>query len=72
MSISKIITGINESKVLTQDRSCEFICKFDGKNVNQVNSGITIYADVSVKNIIYVKNLMFGILVHVFVRIENI
>ena len=42
------------------------------KNVIQINSGITINVDVSVKNIIYVKKIMFGILLHVVVTIENI
>ena len=60
LSIFKIITGINESKVLTKDISCEFICKFDGKNVNQVNSGITIYADVSVKKYICEKSYVWN------------
>ena len=31
-----------------------------------------INVDVSVKNIRYMKKIMFGILVHVFVKIENI
>ena len=31
-----------------------------------------INADVSIKNIRYMKKIMFGILVHVFVKIENI
>ena len=42
------------------------------QNVSQINDGITINVDVSVKNIIYVKTLMFVILVHVFVKMENI
>ena len=42
------------------------------QNVIQINSGITINVDVSVKNIIYVKKIMFGILLHVVVTIENI
>ena len=41
------------------------------QNVSQINGGITVNVDVSVKNIIYVKR-MFGILVHVFVKMENI
>ena len=40
--------------------------------VIQINGGITINADVSVKNIMYMKKIIFGILVHVFVEIENI
>ena len=43
-----------------------------GKNVIQVNGGITINADVSVNNIIYVKKIIFEILLHVAVKIENI
>ena len=42
------------------------------QNVIQINDAITINADASVKNIIYAKNNMFGILVHVIVKIENI
>ena len=41
-------------------------------NISQINGGITINVDVSVKNIIHVKKNMFRILVHVFVKIENI
>ena len=40
------------------------------ENVIQINSGITINVDVSEKNIIYVKKIIFGILVHVFVKME--
>ena len=42
------------------------------RNVIQINGGIKINVDVSVKNIIYVKKNMFGILVHVFMKMENI
>ena len=41
------------------------------ENVIQINGGITIYVDVNVKNM-YVKNIIFGILLHVVVKIENI
>ena len=43
-----------------------------GKNVIQINGGIAINVDVNVKNIIYVKIIMFGILLHVIVKMENI
>ena len=36
-------------------------------NVVQVNGGITINVDVSVKYVIKVIMIMFGILVHVFI-----
>ena len=43
-----------------------------GKNVIQVNDGITINVDVSVNNIVYVKKIIFEILLHVAVKMENI
>ena len=43
-----------------------------GKNVIQIKGGITINVNVSVKNIIYVKKIMFGILLHVIVKMEDI
>ena len=42
------------------------------QNVIQTNGGITINVDVSVKNNIYVKKIMFGILLHVIAKMENI
>ena len=46
-----MITGINESKLLAKDISCKFKWKFDEKNVIQINGGITINVDASVKKI---------------------
>ena len=40
--------------------------------VIQINGGIMINDVVSVKNVIYVKKIMFGILLHVNVKMENI
>ena len=42
------------------------------KNVIQVNGEITINVDVSVKNIIYVKKIIPGFLLHVVVKMKNI
>ena len=56
-----MIRGINESQFLARDISCECKCRFDGKNVIQINGGITINIDVSVKNIMYVKMIVFRI-----------
>ena len=67
-----IITGKNESKISTKDISSKRRCRFDGKNVIQINGGITIAVYVSVKNFSYVKKIMFGILVHVVAKMENI
>ena len=40
--------------------------------VIQINGAITVNADVSVKNIIHVKKIIFGILARAFVKMENI
>ena len=40
--------------------------------VIQINGGIMVNVDVSAKNIMYVKKIMFGIMLHVIVKIINI
>ena len=42
------------------------------ENVIQINGGIMINVDASVKNVMYVKKIMFRILQHVVVKMENI
>ena len=64
LSVFNMITGINESKTLTKHISCKCKCKFDGKNVTHIKSGIIINVGASVKNIIYVEKIIFGILLH--------
>ena len=66
-----MVTGINESKILIKHLSCESKCRFDEKNIIQINGGIMKNVDVSVKNM-YVKKIMFGILLHLIVKMENI
>ena len=58
-----IITRINESKTLTKHLSYECKC---------INGGIMINVDASVENVMYIKRVMFGILPHVIVKMENI
>ena len=41
------------------------------ENVIHINSGIAINVDVSVKNRIYVKKIIFGILLHVVAKMVN-
>ena len=45
---------------------------FTEKNVIQINGEITINVDVNVKKFMYVKKIMFGILLHLIVKMENI
>ena len=40
--------------------------------VIQINGGIMINVDVSVANVMYVKKIVSGILLHVIVKMENI
>ena len=40
--------------------------------VTQINGGIMINVDVSVKNVMYLKKIIFGILLPVIVKMENI
>ena len=42
------------------------------KNVIQIKSGIIINVYVRVKNVIYVKKIIFGILLHVVAKMVNI
>ena len=47
-SVFNIIAGINESKILTKDISCEAKCQFMEQNVFQINRRIT----KNVKNVV--------------------
>ena len=51
--------GINESKTLTKHANVNV--NLMEEIVIQVNRGIMIHVDVSVKNVMYVKTNMFGI-----------
>ena len=42
------------------------------ENVIQINGEITINVDVREKNVMDVKKIIFGILLHVVVKMENI
>ena len=42
------------------------------EDVIQIKRGIRINVDMSVKNIIYMKKIIFGILLHVVAKMQNI
>ena len=68
-----MIRKINQSKTLINNISFECKCRFHGKkNVIQINGEIKINVDVNVKKVMYVKKVIFEILVNVFVQMENI
>ena len=71
--ISKLITGINESKILTNiNISWSVNVDLMEENVIKVNDGIVVNVNMSVKNVMYVKKILFGILLHEIVKMENI
>ena len=41
------------------------------ENLYEINDGILINVDVNVKNLIYLKKIMSGILPHVIVKMEK-
>ena len=59
--VFNMIIEKNESKALIKYISYKCECTFDGKNVVQINGGITINVDVSAKNFMYLKKIIFGI-----------
>ena len=60
LSVFNIITGLNESKALTKHISCKCKCRFDEKNVIQINGRITINVNISVKKFMYVKKIVWN------------
>ena len=42
------------------------------ENVTQINGGITIIVNMSVRNVMNVKKIMFETLLHVIEKMENI
>ena len=65
-----IITGINESQILKKHNHVNVNANLTEENVIQINGGITVNVDLSVKHITYVKKIIFAILVHAFAKIK--
>ena len=59
-----MITGVNESKTFTYQISCKCKCKFDGKKRNS-----NLWCN---NNKCRDYKIIFGILLHVAVKMENI
>ena len=67
------ITRKNEVKTLVEHISCDCKCKFDSTTCNSNQKiGIIVNVNVSVKSIISVKEIITGILVHIFMIIVSI
>ena len=66
-----MITGTNEPKALKTMYANVSVDLME-ENVIQINGKITINVSMSVKSVMYVKKVMFGILLHVPAKMENI
>ena len=71
LSVFKLITGINDSKT-KKHVSCKCKCKLDGRKCNSDQKWNMRNVDANAKNIIYVKKITFGILLHVVAKMVNI
>ena len=69
LSVFNMITGINESKILTKDISCECKCRFDGKIFNS-NQWWNNKCLCECKKVMYVKKIIFGIILHVVAKMH--
>ena len=65
LSMFSMITWKNESKILTKTCHTNVNVNLMEENVIQSKNGITINVNASVKTIIYMKKIMFDILLHV-------
>ena len=63
-------TNFNEKDITCKTQNFYILHAFSLIAI-QINGEIMINVDVSVKNI-YVEKIIFGILVHVFIKVENI
>ena len=64
------MTGVHKSKILTKHVSCKSKRRFYGRKLFQIKSAIAINVVASVKTIVYVKKIIFWILVHVTCKIK--
>ena len=71
LNVLNIITGKNESKVLTKDISCECKCKFDERKYNS-NQKCNNDESLCKFKKTYVKKIIFGILLHEVMKMVNI
>ena len=67
-----MIPGKNESNVLKKDISREFKCTFDEKKCNSDQWWNNDKYRCECKNVMFVKKIIFGILLHVVMKMRNI
>ena len=67
-----MITGINEPKTLAKHISFECKCKFDGRKCNSDQWWNNDKCRCECKNVMYLKKIIFGILLYVVVKIQEV
>ena len=67
-----MITEVNQSKTLTRYISSECKCKFEGRKYNLNQKWNNDKCWCGVKNMIYMKKIKSGILLHALVKMGNI
>ena len=72
LSMFDMIKGINESKTLTKYISCQCKCRFDERVCSSDQWWNNDKCQCECKNVMYVKKVMFGILLPVLVKMGNI
>ena len=72
LSVFNTITGKNELKTLTKDILWECTCKCDGTKCNSNQWCNSDKCLCEYKKVMYMKMFMFGILLYVIVKMENI
>ena len=72
LNMFNMYTGTNEPNTLTKHIPFECKCRFDGRKCNWVEWWNIDKCWCECKNAMYVKMIMFRILVHVAVKMENI
>ena len=72
LSVFNTITGINELKTLAKHIPFKCKCKFDGRKCNSNQWWNNDKCRCECKNVMYLKKIIFGILLYVVVKMENI
>ena len=72
LNVFNKITGINESKTLAKDISCEYKCKPDGRKSYSVQWWNNDKSWCECERHHILKKIMFGFLLYEIVKIQNI
>ena len=67
-----MITGLNKSKTLTNTDLTKLNVNLMVESVIQIKSGIMKNVGVNVKNVMYAKKIILGILLHAVATMVNI